>query len=134
MVGLREMGEFNQTLRVIYALSPTFSVQFFSQWLEANWAFRDVKHYVDDTTLAPGLPAGLAAVETARSERVWNVNLITRWEFRPGSAFFLVYTHGVGTDALINDRTSLSPRPDFAVLHHLPSDDAVQMKLSWLFR
>jgi hypothetical protein len=134
LAGLRAMGEFNQTLRVSYALSPSFSIQFFSQWLEANWAFRDVKHYVDDTTLAPGLPAGLAAVETARSERVWNVNLITRWEFRPGSAFFLVYTHGVGTDALINDRTSLSPRPDFAVLHHLPSDDAVQMKLSWLFR
>ncbi len=134
MTGLRALGEFNQTLRVAYALSPTFSVQFFSQWLAANWTFRDVRHYVDDKTLAPGLPADLTQAETSRSERVWNLNLITRWEFRPGSALFLVYTHGVGTDALINDRASLSPRPDLAILRHLPSDDALQMKFSWLFR
>jgi len=134
MVGLRAMGQFNQTLRVAYALSPTFSVQFFSQWLDANWTYRDVKHYVDDRTLANGLAPGLTAVDPASSDRVWNVNLITRWEFRPGSAFFLVYTHGTYTDALINDRASISPRRDLAVLRHLPSDDAVQMKISWLFR
>ncbi len=134
MVGLRTMGQFNQTLRVAYAMSPTFSVQFFSQWLEANWAYRDVKHYVDDCTLAPGLSPGLASVTTASSDRVWNVNLITRWEFRPGSAFFLVYTHGTYTDALINDRASISPRHDLPMLRHLPSDDVVQMKISWLFR
>jgi len=134
LVGLRAMGEFNQTLRVSYAFSPTLSIQFFSQWLDASWTFRDVQHYVDDETLAPGLPAGLTTVDTARSERVWNLNLITRWEFRPGSAFFLVYTHGVGSDALINDRASISPRPDLTILRHLPSDDAIQMKVSWLFR
>jgi len=134
VVGLRAMGQFNQTLRIAYALSPTFTIQFFSQWLEANWTFRDVKHYVDDATLAPGLSAELTSLQTSSSERVWNLNLITRWEFRPGSAFFLVYTHGVGTDALINDRAGISPRPDLAILRHLPSDDAVQVKLSWLFR
>ena len=134
MVGLRTMGQLNQTLRVAYALSPTLSIQFFSQWLDANWAYRDIQHYVDDRTLAPGLTPGLASVTTASSERVWNVNLITRWEFRPGSAFFLVYTHGTYTDALINDRASISPRHDLPMLRHLPSDDAVQMKISWLFR
>jgi len=134
MAGLRAMGEFDQTLRIAYAFSPSFSIQFFSQWLEANWAYRDVKHYVDDWTLAPGLPTGLGTVTTASSDRLWNLNLITRWEFRPGSAFYLVYTHGVETGDLINDRASISPRPDLAVLRHLPSDDAVQMKLSWLFR
>jgi hypothetical protein len=132
--GLRAMGELDQTLRIAYALSPTFSIQFFSQWLEANWSYRDVKHYVDDWTLAPGLPAGLAAASTASSDRLWNVNLIARWEFRPGSAFYFVYTHGVESGALINDRASISPRPDLAVLRHLPSDDAVQMKISWMFR
>lgn len=134
MVGLRALGQFNQTLRVSYAFSPTFSIQFFSQWLEANWAFRDVRHYVNDETLAVGLPPELSTVETAQSERVWNLNLITRWEYRPGSSFYLVYTHGASTDALINDRASISPRADLAVLRHLPSDDAVQMKLSWMFR
>ena len=65
---------------------------------------------------------------------MWNVNLITRWEFRPGSTLYLVYTHGVSTDALLNDRAALRPWTDLQDLRHLPSDDVVQLKLSWLFR
>jgi len=124
----------DQTLCISYALSPTFSIQLFSQWLDANYAFRDVGHYMDDQTIAPGLPDGVTHVATAFSDRLWNVNLITRWEFRPGSAFYFVYTHGVATDALLNDRASIRPRLDLAVLRHLPSDDVVQMKISWMFR
>jgi len=137
IVGLRRLSQLNQTLRVAYAFSPTLTVQAFSQWLGANYAFRDLQHYVTDHTLAPGRPADLPAetqLPTAFSYRTWNLNLITRWEFRPGSTFFLVYTHGASTDALINDRASLAPRPDLALMRHLPSDDIVQAKLSWLFR
>lgn len=137
LVGLRRLSQLNQTLRVAYAFTPRLTVQFFSQWLAANWNFRDLQHYVDDRTLAPGLPADQppgTAPQTAFSYRTWNLNLITRWEFQPGSTFFLVYTHGANTDALVNDRATLSPRPDLALLRHLPSDDAVQLKVSWLFR
>ncbi|WP_291272851.1 DUF5916 domain-containing protein [Geothrix sp.] len=137
IVGLRRLSQLNQTLRVAYAFTPNLTVQVFSQWLTANWNHRDLKHYADDQTLAPGLPDDQPAgttPQTAFSYRTWNLNLITRWEFRPGSAFFLVYTHGASTDALINDRATLSPRPDLAVLRHLPSDDVVQAKVSWLFR
>ncbi|HEX4846402.1 MAG TPA: DUF5916 domain-containing protein, partial [Geothrix sp.] len=137
IVGLRRLSQLNQTLRLGYAFNPRFTVQLFSQWLAANWNFRDLKHYEDDHTLAPGLPEDQPAgtsPQTAFSFRTWNLNLITRWEFRPGSTFFLVYTHGTSTDALINDRASLSPRPDLSILRHLPSDDVVQAKVSWLFR
>lgn len=137
ILGMRRLSQINQTLRVAYAFTPNFTVQAFSQWLAANWAFRDLEHYLDDHTLAKGLPADQPAgtqPQTAFSYRTWNLNLITRWEFRPGSTFFLVYTHGASTEALINDRASLSPRPDLALLRHLPADDAVQMKFSWLFR
>lgn len=137
IVGLRRLSQVNQTLRVAYAFTPRLTVQLFSQWLAANWNFRDLKHYADDRTLALGLPGDQptgTAPQTAFSYRTWNLNLITRWEFRPGSTFFLVYTHGASTDALINDRASLSPRPDLALLRHLPSDDVVQAKISWLFR
>lgn len=130
IVGLRRLSEFDQTLRVSYAMNPRLSVQLFSQWLAANWVFRDLKSYVDDNTLAPGA----TSTDPATSDRVWNVNLITRWEFLPGSTAFLVYTHGASTDSLINDRGTLSPRADLGPLKHLPSDDVVQMKLSWLFR
>ena len=137
IVGLRRLSQFNQTLRVAYAFSPSFTVQFFSQWLAANWNFRDLKHLNSAQTLDPGLPDDQPAgttPQTAFSYRTWNVNLITRWEFKPGSTLFVVYTHGASTDAIINDRASLSPRPDLAVLRGLPSDDVVQAKISWLFR
>lgn len=131
IVGLRRLRSFNQTLRLAYAVSPTFSVQAFSQWFAANYAYRDLKAWVDDRTLRPA--TGEQPL-TAASLRTWTVNLITRWEFRPGSTAFLVYTHGAETDALVNDRATLSPRGDLALLNHLPSDDAVQLKLSWMFR
>ena len=129
IVGLRKLQEFNQTLRVAYAFTPRLTVQMFSQWLADTWNFRDLQAYVDDRTLTPTTSSS----DKAFSYRLWNLNLITRWEFRPGSAFFLVYTHGAQTDELINDRASLAPRPDLAILRHLPSDDVVQMKVSWLF-
>ncbi|BDU75523.1 DUF5916 domain-containing protein [Mesoterricola sediminis] len=130
VVGLRRMSQFNETVRVAYAFNPRLSVQVLSQWLLANWNFRDTQAYVDDETLAPAAPAG----DTAFSDRLWNENLIVRWEFKAGSTLFFVYTHGVATDALVNDRGSLSPRSDISVLGRLPSDDVFLVKLSWLFR
>lgn len=130
IVGLRRLTQLNQILRVAYAFSPTFTVQAFTQWLDAAWVFRDLKTYADDDTLVPGA----VAANTAFSSRLWNVNLITRWEFRPGSTVYLVYTHGASTDALLNDRAALRPWPDLMELRRQPSDDVVQVKLSWLFR
>ncbi|HJW34275.1 MAG TPA: DUF5916 domain-containing protein [Holophagaceae bacterium] len=134
VVGQRRLGAFNQTLRMGYAFTPTLSLQLFSQWLAANWRFRDLQSYVDDRHLAAGLPSGTAPPTTAFSLRTWNVNLIGRWEYRPGSTAYFVYTHGVSTDQLANDRAGISPRRDLTVLRHLPSDDVVQVKVSWLFR
>lgn len=131
IVGTRKLSQLDQVTRVAYAFSPTLTVQFFSQWLAGNWAFRDLRSYVDDDTLAPG---AVAQGPAAASDRLWSLNLITRWEFRPGSALYAVYTHGAWTDALINDRGTLSPANDLPMLRHLPSDDVVQVKLSWLFR
>ncbi|MCX6548181.1 MAG: DUF5916 domain-containing protein, partial [Acidobacteria bacterium] len=137
IVGLRRLSQLNQTLRVAYAFTPRLTVQFFSQWLGASWHSRDLKHYVDDHTLGDGLPSDQPAgtsPQTAFSYRAWNLNLITRWEFRPGSTFFFVYTHGANSSALANDHAALVPGPDLAVLRHLPSDDVIQAKVSWLFR
>ena len=129
-VGQRRLSEFNQTLRLAYAFTPRLTVQLFSQWLAVAWNFRDLQAYSNDRQFQPTSTTNA----TAFSYRLWNVNLITRWEFRPGSTLYVVYTHGATTDALINDRASLSPRADLAQLRHLPSDDAVQIKFSWLFR
>ncbi|MBI4912721.1 MAG: carbohydrate binding family 9 domain-containing protein [Acidobacteria bacterium] len=134
VVGFRRLNSFNQVIRVGYAFTPQFTLQAFTQWLIASWAFRDLQHYAGDRTLAAGLPPGTAQADTAFSYRTWNLNLIGRWEFRPGSTLFLVYTHGTRSDTLLSPRASIRPLVDFTDLRHLPSDDVVQVKLSWLFR
>jgi hypothetical protein len=130
LTGLRRLSEFNQTLRVSYAFSPQFTVQAFSQWMENAWDYRDLRAYQDDWTLTPASTTD----PTAFNDRLWTLNLITRWEFKPGSAFFLVYTHGAATNALTSGGAALSPITDLSALSRLPSDDVVQMKVSWLFR
>ncbi len=130
VVGQRRLSKFDQTLRLAYAFTPRLTVQLFSQWLAVSWNFRDLQAYLADQQLQPTTTTNT----TAFSYRLWNANLITRWEFRPGSTLYVVYTHGATTNDLINDRASLSPRRDLALLRHLPSDDAVQIKFSWLFR
>jgi hypothetical protein len=135
LTGLRRLALLNQVLRVGYAFTPTLTVQMFAQWLDATWVFRDLKHYVDDDTQAPGLPSGSTLTpQTAFSYRTHALNLIGRWEFRPGSAAYLVYTHGASTDETTNGHGALSPYRDLERLQHLPSDDVVQLKVSWLFR
>ena len=130
LTGLRRLSGFNQTLRVSYAFSPALTVQAFSQWMENAWDYRDLRAYQDDWTLVPASTTD----PTAFNDRLWILNLITRWEFKPGSAFFFVYTHGASTDALTSGRAALSPVTDLGALTHVPSDDVLQMKVSWLFR
>lgn len=130
IVGMRRLNQLGQVLRVSYAFSPRLTVQLFSQWMDAAWAFRDLQSYVNDHQLA----SGASSAQTAFSDRLWNVHLITRWEFRPGSALYAVYTHGASTSDLTGSRGSIRPLPDLAQLRHLPSDDVLQVKLSWLFR
>ena len=133
-LGLRRLQSFNQVLRVGYAFTPRMTLQLFTQWLTAAWDFRELRHYLDDRRTAPGPPPGTADPGSAFSYRAWNLNLIGRWEFRPGSTLFLVYTHGVSSDALLSARSSIRPIADLTDLRHLPSDDVVQVKFSWLFR
>lgn len=130
VVGLRRLSQFNETLRFAYALNPDLSLQFFSQWMLASWDYRNLQAYQDESTLNPATTSSA----TAFSDRLWNENLIVRWEVQPGSTFWFVYTHGVSTDAVVNDHASISPGNDLAILSRLPSDDVFLVKLSWLFR
>lgn len=128
LVGLRRLSSFNQTLQVAFSPRPDLSLQVQSQWLAANWNFRDIQAWQEGLLVPRDHP------EAAFSARSWNLNVITRWEVKPGSALFIVYSRGVATDALINARASLSPSRDLMALRALPGDEVVQMKFSYLLR
>jgi hypothetical protein len=129
ITGLRRLSAVDQTLRLSYAFDPNLTVQFYSQWLIGTWSFRDYMQYAGDDALVGWTGVPSRAADTSRG---WTVNLIARWEFRPGSTAYLVYTHGA--DQLISQNGSLSPWRDLSLLNRLPSDDAVQVKVSWMFR
>ncbi len=129
LVGLRRLSSFNQSLQVAYSPRADLSLQFQTQWLAANWNYREVQAFAEGA-LAPKDYEGDGAFST----RSWNLNVVTRWQYRPGSTLFLVYSRGVATDALINARASLSPSRDGFALKGLPSDEVIQMKVSYLLR
>ena len=63
----------------------------------------------------------------------FNVNAVLRWEIRPGSTLYAVYTHGAFDGEVFHSDASLSRRTLSALLR-APSDDVLQVKLAWLFR
>ncbi len=130
IVGLRHMTSLNQTLTVSYAFSPRLTLQVFSQWMSASWAFRELKTWNGPEAFQ----AGARSDQATASDRLWNLHLITRWEFRPGSTLYAVYTHGACNGDPSPEPGHIRPRADLAALRSAPSDDVVQLKLSWLFR
>jgi len=130
VAGLRSLQQVDVVLRGEYAFSRALTLQAFTQWMDAAWSYRDLRAFNRDGSTQPWQPDRVPAA----SARLWNLNLIARWEFRPGSTAYLVYTHGVRSAALLSERAALRPGSDLDELRHLPSDDSVQLKVSWMFR
>jgi hypothetical protein len=63
----------------------------------------------------------------------FNVNGVLRWEIRPGSTLYAVYRHGAFNVDVFHRDGTLS-RHALPALLHAPSDDVLQVKLSWMFR
>jgi hypothetical protein len=129
IVGLRRLIELDQSVRASYAFTPSLTLQAYAQLLLATWRFRDLASYVDDDTLAPGAMAEV----TSFSANNFNLNGVLRWEIRPGSTLYAVYTHGASDAQVFHRDATLSSRSVSALLR-APSDDVLQLKLAWMFR
>jgi Domain of unknown function (DUF5916)/Carbohydrate family 9 binding domain-like len=129
IVGLRRMRQLSQIVRASYAFTPDLTLQAYTQLLLASWHYRDLVSYVDNDTLAPGA----MAATTSFTANNFNVNGVLRWEISPGSTLYAVYTHGAFNDEVFHRDATLSSRSLPALLR-APSDDVLQVKLSWMFR
>jgi hypothetical protein len=75
-------------------------------------------------------PAGSS---TAFQYRQLNSNAVVRWEYRPGSTLFLVWTHG--REDFANASTNQSWAHDYRDLFQLHPDNTFLIKLAyWLNR
>jgi hypothetical protein len=118
------------TTRVQYAATPTLSVEWYAQPFISKGTYSDFRELnvprADDyarryrSFTRPGSP-GPAGVDF----RQFRSNLVTRWEYRPGSVVFLVWSQGrdlfqptpgtfeFGRDA--RDLFTLTPKNTFAI-------------------
>ena len=137
LFGARDTREVDLTTRAQVIFGPTLSLQLFGQLFAARGRFRDVALLVGPDDLRP-LPDFPKRRDFAFAS--FTANAVLRWEYRPGSALFVVWSQGRNDetfeDALVRDAGASpfetgSGRQLRDTFDAFP-DDVVLVKLSYL--
>lgn len=96
LFGTRDTRELDVSLRTNVVFRPTLSLQLYSQLFAARGRYRDFRLLAsaDDLRELPGYPK-----RRDLSLQSLVSNAVLRWEYRPGSALYVVWAHNRG-DAL----------------------------------
>jgi hypothetical protein len=126
----RDVDELDFALRGILTFTRTVSLQFYTQILLARGAYRGYRRFVNGVPQLYDFPSNPGYQSGDFNEAFLNANVLLRWEYLPGSTFYLVWTQGRFGDSG-DYRTGFGPRLRDAFA--LPHEDAVLAKLSyWL--
>jgi hypothetical protein len=123
----QDASSFGVTTRAIWTLQRDLTLQAYVQALLATIRYRDA-FVADPLDRVVGLddlqPGAFDPTMYDAREGALNATAVARWEYRPGSTAFLVYSHAqVPTD----ERATWEP----AALVRGPQQDVVLLKLSW---
>lgn len=121
------------SLRASYIFTPEMTADFYMQLFDAAGRYSGFAEMVDPRRFTPvPFPENPDFHSLA-----WNCNLVYRWEFRPGSTLFVVYSRGQFADRYpqgLGDRVSgMAPRRDWATLVNGPRDEVFLVKFSYRF-
>jgi hypothetical protein len=97
--GQRDTRSVDVTLRSGITLSPTLSIQFYGQLFAARGRYDAFSLLQDKDTLAP-LPAYPKRHDFAFNS--FQTNTVLRWEYRPGSTLFLVWSQARNGDEVLD--------------------------------
>ena len=129
------------TSRVNYTLTTALTVQWYGQAYVSRGVYDDVRELADPRAsdyAARFRPYGDQAVRASPGGvdfKQLRSNLVLRWEYRPGSALFVVWSQARDVDGSAPGRPGLWPASDFRDLLALRPQNAVAVKLSyWLSR
>lgn len=123
----QDATSFGVTTRAIWTLHRDLSVQAYVQALLATIRYRDAfTANPDDRVihLDELMPATFDPAMYDGREGALNATVVGRWEYRPGSTAFLVYSHA---QSPLDDRATYDP----GALVRGPKQDVVLLKLSW---
>ena len=106
--GERDTRSTDITVRGTFTLTPRLSVQLYSQIFAARGRYDRFRLHRDRDNLAD-FNAYPKRDEFAFSSL--HSNLVLRWEYRPGSALFVVWTHGRNAEDVLNPLSPASVSP-----------------------
>lgn len=115
--GARDQSSLDTVVRATYTFSPHLSLQLYSQLFAARFRHDNFRLLASAHEL-PHLPAYPRRRDESR--RSLNLNAVLRWEYRPGSTLFAVWTHGrfglLGGYAVVNPHDETAPGFDRTTL------------------
>jgi hypothetical protein len=125
------------TTRISYAATPALSVEWYTQPFVARGAYSDVRELNQPRASDYALrlkPYGDAAVRAAPGGvdfKQFRSNFVTRWEYRPGSVLFVVWSQG--RDLFTADPGTLALSRDARDLFALPPRNTIAIKASYWY-
>jgi hypothetical protein len=141
--GLQDVVAPGVTLRTLFGFTPTMTLQTYAQLFFSSVRYgqlrettrSDRKPYIYFADLVPST-GNPSAFDTR--DAILNLNVVFRWEYRPGSFLYLVYTRSQagGLAPLQQDASGQPiqpPRLDFGALGRGPIENVFLLKLSYDF-
>jgi len=124
--GFRDTNEYDVTLRSNLTFTRDLTLQIYGQAFVAKGHYDRFERLVTPTTLVPYNYSDSPDF----NEKAFNLNVVWRWEYRPGSVLYLVWTQartGKGENYFTRVRR------DFRETFSLPAENVVLLKVSyWL--
>jgi hypothetical protein len=122
------------TLRSSYTFTNRLTLQLYGQLLLTAKHYSDFRSYdVDPAAPRPAIridaltPVAAPASSPDTAETDLNLSAVLRWEFRPGSTLFLVYSRSQTPEQALDGEGKL----DLGALRHGMASDALRLKLSY---
>ncbi|MEP6730766.1 MAG: DUF5916 domain-containing protein [bacterium] len=125
------------TSRVNYTLSTALTVQWYGQAFISRGEYADVREIADarsadwSTRFRPYGDASVRARPGGIDFKQLRSNTVLRWEYRPGSALFVVWSQSRDVDGNTPAILALWPARDFRDLFALRPQNTIAVKLSY---
>lgn len=125
LFGDRKVDYYNFSLKGTITFTPKIGVQFFSQVFLLKLRYTNFKKLIGPENL-PSLSDYPTNIDYF--SKVFNANIVFRWEYLPGSTFFLVWTQAR------NGQDGVYSQPiirDFWDTFRIPMDNVILAKISY---
>ncbi len=129
LFGNRDVDQYDISLRGTVTFMKNLSLQFFTQIFLAKGRYTDFKKLIERTEFLPFDYEHLSSYyKPDFNQKVFNANIVLRWEYLPGSTIYLVWTQARNGYIGSYDRRFTK---DFSDAFMLPMDNVILAKVTY---